>query len=69
MRLRNKLQECEKEIGGKVGFVGFRGSKRQKKTKGGGIMRLVSDNVWSMISKVCHVWEVEGIYLHTCLNV
>jgi hypothetical protein len=49
--------------------VGFRGSKRQKKTKGGGIMRLVSDNVWSMISKVCHVWEVEGIYLHTCLNV
>jgi len=31
-------------------------------------MRLVSDNERSVISKACHVWEVEGTYLHTSLS-
>jgi hypothetical protein len=31
-------------------------------------MRLVSDNEGNAISKVCHVWEVEGTYLHNSLS-
>lgn len=31
-------------------------------------MRLVSDNEGSVISKACHVWEVEGTNFHTSLS-